>query len=140
MNINLQQIANEITRNDAKYAAATTARLLKFILDALPSQKYYADFVAALKAQMAAQGYRFEYMPSLMPFYKLGVGEFFKTSDGALYRKIEPVSTYDFRDQMTFTHPAARRMDNQQVKIFGANDIVERVSAPAIELAEESRK
>jgi hypothetical protein len=125
MSLDLQEIANCITADTPQGAAATLARLCAHVLDALPTTTGRNAFVAKWRTEMAKLGFRVERDPRLVRFRDLGVGDECRTLDGRRFRKIDPISYYDFRDQMTILLEAYDLEHNRPAYLPGG-EVVEK--------------
>lgn len=127
MNLDLQDIAYQITSNSPKDAAITTARLLRAVMGALPNSGY-GLFASVMRAEMAKLGYRFERDPRLVSFFTLQVGEQFKRLDGKQYSKIEPVKEIVGPHRIEVIQAAYDQQLNKPVYIE-PNEIVEKIES-----------
>ncbi len=114
MTIDTHKIARDITDDTTAHAAVTTAELIDAILDEMQSPHRRAEFVGALRKELAKRGWRFERGPQLMLFGLLEIGECFRMLNGELYCKTAPIKHTDPRDGTSIVLNAYHLETNRQ--------------------------
>ena len=95
------------------------------MLSALPHERAEQSFLSAFYAEMAKLHFRMERDPRLTQFYRLKVGDEFRTSNGRRFRRVAPVPYYDYRDQFTL-YLEALDPENNQLYYFSGPEVVEK--------------
>jgi hypothetical protein len=126
MPLDLHELAQQLTSGTPRLAAEIMARLFKAVLDALPHERAEQSFLAAFYSEMAKLHFRVERDPRLTQFYRLKVGDEFRTPNGRRFRRIAPVPDYDYRDQFTL-YLEALDPQNNQLYYFSGPEVVERI-------------
>lgn len=115
MPFDARKIARRITDTTTQNAAANTAALIDAIVNEMQSPQRRAEFVDALRRALAQRGWRFDEGPKLVLFGLLDVGECFRTLEGKLFCKIEPITYTD--DNTSVVVNAYHLESNHQVFI-----------------------
>lgn len=126
MSIDIEEIAYQFTSDTPQTAAINMTKLFKTVLGLLPNAHSRGQFIAKCQAELAMLGYQLEPGARLVYFSHLSPGDQFKTANGKLYRKIEPIPQPDFRGESTPSLTALDLQTNKPVYI-SANERVEKV-------------
>lgn len=126
MTVDVREIAYQITNDTPQGAAVTIVKLIQAVLDLLPGAYSQGQFIAKLQQELPMLGYRLEQGPQFIYFSHLQIGDRFKTSEGKLYQKIDPIPQPDFRNESTAPLTARDLQTNKPVYI-APNERVEKL-------------